>query len=151
MRYMTAAVAALTTAALGLSACGGDDKPSKSEYIKDADAICAEYEKKGEEAATKALGEVSGEPTPEQIQAAAKASVPILREELEKLRDLEQPDGEGDKIDAIYAKVEAATGELEKAGDDPDAAQALLSGDDPFADITKDAKAFGFTKCGAAD
>lgn len=139
----------MTIAALALAGCGGsDDKaPTKAEYIAKADAICKTEGAKSEKAATDAVVALgTEEPTPEQLQTiATEKIVPGLEKQIESLKALDQPDGDSDEINAIYASLDTAVG---AAKEDP---SSLVGGEgeNPFADANAKALAYGLKECGS--
>jgi hypothetical protein len=82
-------LAALAALALASSACAGDARPSRAEYVEKADATCRKYEQKleplGRELATaKGAGDVAG---------TIDRALPVVREGVAELRELEPPAG----------------------------------------------------------
>jgi hypothetical protein len=144
-KLLTALIVAIP---LALAACGDDDKgPSKSEFIEKADTICAKSDKD-----TNAIFEEGFEdpqkPKPEEAQAAIKKTLPILKENLDELKDLERPKDDDEEIETIFASVETGVESLEKASASPDASLAALLSE-PFAQADKLAKDYGMKDCGA--
>ena len=94
---------------LALVACGGDDAPSREEFAREADRICADFEK-----ASDSLG--SPESVAEIAPFAQKASGEIDKV-IKRLDELETPSGEdGEKADRFIAAVKAdAAGKIKPA------------------------------------
>ena len=105
----------------GTVACGGDDAPTREEFAREADRICADFEK-----ASDKLG------TPDNVAEigpfAQKASTE-LDKVVQRLDELETPSGdEGDKaqkfIDAVKAdaqgKIKPALAEMRTAAEKKD-------------------------------
>ena len=137
--------------AMPAAACGGDDKPSKDEWIKKADALCAKYDPQIEEAGRKAVGDTGGKvPRPEQITKFINAALPVQEKEISEIDKLERPDGDDDKIQKIVDAAEGGNRQLEKAASDPDLAQRLIveQKEDPFAEANRLAREYGLKKCG---
>jgi hypothetical protein len=89
---------------LALSACGGDDAPSKAEFASEAEKICRDAEKQlaglGEEASGAAeIADVVGKVIDE------------TRRSVDRLEDLERPDGEAGEqaerfVNAVQSDIE---------------------------------------------
>jgi hypothetical protein len=87
MRRSLAATFAISVLALGLAACGGggeDDKLSKTEIGKQANAICQEFDKK-----IAAVPQPTGARNPGTAAAYADQTRPIVRQAIAKLDELE--------------------------------------------------------------
>ncbi|HEX8066740.1 MAG TPA: hypothetical protein VF520_09465 [Thermoleophilaceae bacterium] len=146
MKGLLAAVLA-GSLALGLVACGGDDGVSKADYIEKADAICAQGDKENQAIVEKSF-EDQQDPQPEEAQSAIREVVPLQKARLAKLRELEKPDGDESKLDAIYTAVQAGIASLEQAGQDPTASLAILKSQrGPFDAADRLAKDYGFKDC----
>jgi hypothetical protein len=73
--------------AIGLSACGGDDAPTREEFAEQAERICKNAEKQ--------LQSVGQDATsPSEIAAAIDKVIDQSQSSVDELRDLEQPEGE---------------------------------------------------------
>jgi hypothetical protein len=94
-RFFTVAAAALVTAG-----CGGGDEVTRAEWARDADAICAEYERK-----YNALG--TAEELPELARLLDKA-VALLDGEREELARLEPPADDEERVEEMLAALEDA-------------------------------------------
>lgn len=142
----------LTTALLvclpfAFAACGGDDEgPSKADYIKDADALCAESDAKTDKIFEEGF-EDPQDPQPDEAQAAIKEALPLVKDNLEKLRDLEKPKDDEEDIEAIYNSVETGIEALDEGSASPDSSLAVLLSE-PFAQAGKLARDYGMKQCG---
>lgn len=69
-----------------LTGCGGDGDPalSKADYLKQADAICAKFDRQ--------LKEIKAPTKAEEIGPYARKATPIARRGVEELRKLKAPD-----------------------------------------------------------
>lgn len=134
--------------ALTLSACGGDgDKPSKDEFVEKADALCVKTNDEGTKLAEESFDDIA-KPTGEEAQAFIEKAVPLQRELLDDIGDLERPDGDDDEIEELLDATEEGTKTIEEAGGSPETALALLeSGKDPLAKADELAKDYGLEKC----
>jgi hypothetical protein len=80
------AALALLLVSLGLIGCGGDDAPSKQEFVDEADRICRETEQEIEK-----IGQSAG--SPEELADVLDEVIDESREAAEDLVDLERPEG----------------------------------------------------------
>jgi hypothetical protein len=93
---MRAAAGVLLVAGLAVvaAACGGSDRLSKSEFISQADSICAKYEQKIRSA-------MQGIPAGNEAQLAdaIERVLPVIRTGNGELRDLKPPENLQDRYD----------------------------------------------------
>lgn len=146
MRTRFGFAAALTmTSALAAAGCGSsDDGPSKAEFVKQADALCAKGDKQIAVVAKKSFS--GGQPSKTQVVAFVKdTAVPKTREEVHAIKKLDPPKGDEDKVNAI---TDAADAGLQKLESNP-ALGAQQGAADPLAKASKLAKAYGLKKCGS--
>lgn len=118
MRLSILTPLAIATLALGASACG-DDKLSKEELGKKADAICKDYENKVE-----AVNEPANIQDADQAATYLKEVSPIVDEGVAKLKDLKPSDDVKSDWDAFIAKQEEGAQVVSKAKDKADAKDA---------------------------
>jgi hypothetical protein len=87
------AVAVLATTVV-VAGCGGSDRLTKSEFMSQADAICAKYERKIRSA-------MQGIPAgnEEQLASAIERVLPVIRTGNDELRDLKPPENLQDRYD----------------------------------------------------
>jgi hypothetical protein len=154
--------------------CGGDDGsgavtvattelvPSKSDYVSQADGLCAFYESRVEELGRKRFGlnakdfEVleSGQivfkpgrrPPDAQIEDfVLNTAVPNFGEELDELRALTPPRGDERRVAAIYDAVERAVNQLAANPQSfvDDVAVSRL-----FSEARQVGRAYGMKECG---
>jgi hypothetical protein len=137
-----AAVAAMVVAGCG---GGGDDSTSTSSlakpaWIAKADAICQQGNQEIEQAANEQFGKQSEQPTDEQVQQFTKESVvPNVQKQIDQIRDLGAPSGDGDQVNKMLDTVQADIDETKSA--------TTLAGD-PFADGNALALQYGLKVCG---
>jgi hypothetical protein len=142
----------LTGIALAFAACGGDDEdsgPSKSEFIKQADSICADAEKQAEDIARQGFSDPEN-PKPQEVLDIIQDVIPVQRETLEKIRNLDKPEGDEDQIDEFLNEAEKATDEVAEISDPREAVTALQAEgtpDDPFYDANRAAEEYGLQTC----
>jgi uncharacterized lipoprotein YehR (DUF1307 family) len=95
--------------ALGVAGCGGDDAPTKAEYIADGDALCTESNKQAkaltkqfEAAETKAREQKSLAPLAPALTEAQK----IIADANAKFQGLEAPAGLEDQVAALQKELD---------------------------------------------
>ncbi len=96
-------MAGLLVAAALFSACGGEDRPSKEEYIRQADAICADYDRRLD-----AIPEPSPPVTEQQLQSFIDQARPLTEEQVAKVKALKRPKGKDPKLDEVFRAIDAA-------------------------------------------
>jgi hypothetical protein len=121
---------------------------TKAEFLKQGNAICAKGEKELNEEFEKFAEEENlsenKQPTKAQLtKATEEVFLPIIKEQVEGIRDLGAPSGEEEQVDEVVTAAEEA---LEKGEEDP--ASLANEKEDPFADANKLANDYGLTKCG---
>lgn len=147
------ALAVLVALAALVAGCGGGDDTTdsetvtltKTEFIKQGDAICKEANEDNE-AEAEEYAEENGftleKASKDQIEeAVAAVLVPSLEKQADELKALGAPEGDEDEVEAIIVALEDATGEIE---DDPSSIFTGKSLDKP----NKLAGAYGFKVCG---
>ena len=153
IRLRTAA--AIPLAALAFAGCGGDDKPSKEDFVANADKICKDLDQKGEEL---------GQSEPDNAEELAKLAGDLRKtaeDGRQRVEELEVPEGEDGKKaqewkDAVKSEAEGqllpAVEDLEKAAKANDqkgiveAAQKVQQADSDKSD--KLAEELGMKECG---
>ena len=112
--------AAVPLAVLALAGCGGDDAPSKDDFVKAADDVCKDLEKQSQE-----LQQSEPDNVQEIVEFARKARE-TTQQAVRDVRELEVPEGaDGDKAKEWQAAVTAeaenqllpALDDLEKAAE----------------------------------
>ncbi|MGK2956594.1 MAG: hypothetical protein ACSLFI_13120 [Solirubrobacterales bacterium] len=145
--FKAAACSVVVAFALGVAGCGGsdddssDDSITKTEFVAQANAICAESNTAIESAESEAFSG-NQQPTDADIEAFVNDTViPQVDEQLTSIEELGAPEGEEDQVNEI---LDAANQALDEAKTDP----ASLAGNaDPFADANKLAAAYGLNEC----
>jgi hypothetical protein len=132
-----------------VAGCGdGGEKPlSKAEYLERAKTICREGNQELAEASKEAFKDVKeGEkPTAGQLERYARdVVVPMVRKQVEELRDLPEPKGAADQVDEIYDAFEEALDRIDKK-------PSLLTDNPNVFEVFKEAdelsKKYGFPVC----
>jgi hypothetical protein len=80
--------------------CGGDDGVTHAEWARDADAVCAEYERR-----TAALGTADELP---ELAALLDRAIPLFDGERAEVGRLDAPEGDEDRIAQMLAHLEKA-------------------------------------------
>ena len=150
-------VATVLAAGLIVSGCNDEDDSgagqalTKEEYIAKANAVCVES-RHGAEAAFERAG-FSSKPTPAEAQRVLKALLPVMRQSFGGRAALEAPEGDEAAIGAIDDAGEEAVAEFERIADDPDAAQALMTGQtpDPATEVDRLSGEYGIDECAGVD
>jgi hypothetical protein len=148
VRLRTTLSLALALAVPAAAACGGDDKPSKDEFVEKADAICKKNDEELEALGERIIGTREA-PTPEKISEFSRKGAPLVKETRREIADLEPPEGDEEKIDKILAAVDEGIARIERAGRDPEVARDTFREDsDPFAKANRLANDYGLKECG---
>jgi hypothetical protein len=132
---------AAVAVALASAACGDDDRLTAEEFVEQANERCAAFRLEDDAAAEEAFSG-DAEPSEEDIQAFLDGAIPRVQELLDDLDDLEPPAELADDVDALLEDGRAALAELEAGG-----AALLLSGEDPFEEVDRQALALGLDNC----
>lgn len=133
--------------AVGVGSCGDEDRLSKKEFVARADAVCAESDKKLQNAFRE---ELSGPapPTAKQMQAALKSVVPITERTVAALKKLEPPEDLEARFDDALIEAELAIATLRKGATSATEAQAVFSApEDPFQKTNTGLESVGITAC----
>jgi hypothetical protein len=136
------AFAAVLSVGIVVAGCGGgDDALTKSEFLKQGNAIC----KKGNDQINKDANQTFGNKQPSQAQVNSFSSetlIPVVQTEIDGLRDLNPPSEDEDQVNALVDEAQAT---LDKVKKDP--AALILVKPDPFAKANQLAKDYGLTEC----
>ena len=150
-KALLAALAALVALAAIVAGCGGGDDSettetlTKTEFIKQGDAICEKANEESEAEAEEFAEEndfTLEKASKEQIEeAVGEVLVPNLNGQVEDLRALGAPEGDEDQVEEILVSLEGAADEIEE---DP----GLVYEEETLAKPSKLAEAYGFEVCG---
>jgi hypothetical protein len=141
-----------------LSSCGGDsdttstvDALTKSEFIRQADEICSETEKRQLflvdefQQKRRAEGETQPPSSQDETEIVKEAGLPPLERQIEELSELPPPKTDSEQLAKYLQALEVAVKSAEK---NP---RSLLGREsDPFAKATSLASDFGFKVCSGA-
>lgn len=138
-------------AALVASGCGGDDDEdtttaalSKSEFVDQADAICAKGDKQINQAGADVFGGGQQPSEQEQEKFVTDTVIPRTQQQVDGIRALPAPEGDEDQISAILDSADAG---LKRMESDP----SLLTeggGANPLAEASNLARNYGLKVCG---
>jgi hypothetical protein len=153
-RAFLAALAVLVALAAVVAGCGGGGDSTtdsttvvltKTEFIKQGDAICKEAtennQSEAEDFAKENDFELEKASKDQLEEAIAEVLAPSLGKQAEELEALGAPEGDEQKVEDIIAAVEDAAGEIE---DDP----SLAFEEGTLKKANQLAKAYGFKVCG---
>lgn len=153
-RRLIAIAASLALAGGVLAACGGDDdgssdggdgSVSKEDYIQEADQICAQGTADIAQQAIDKYG--TAQPSLDQVKSFARDVVaPTLQKQVDQLRALEPPKGDGATVNEIFDAAEDGINQLEK---DPNLLAEPGTGG-AFDEANERAQEYGFQQCGSA-
>lgn len=152
-RAFLSALAVLVALAAVVAGCGGGDSTTdsttvvltKTEFIKQGDAICKEATEKNQSEAEDFAKENDFElekASKDQLEEAiAEVLAPSLNKQAEEIDALGAPSGDEKQVEEIVVAVEDAAGEIE---DDP----SLAFEEKTLTKPNQLAKAYGFKVCG---
>jgi len=151
------AACAIVALAFAAASCGGDDDSSsgsnnnsksstsvtKTEFIKNATAVCKDF---ADKAGSKTSDLPENATQQQQAQFVLDELVPLFRQEVQQLRDLDAPAADADTVNKIWDNLDSGADALEqKLKDDP--AGAFAQGYDPFKAADQQASAYGLKDC----
>jgi hypothetical protein len=147
------AVGLLACSAALLIGCGDDDgiptgDVSRADYMVRADAICAARNRKLQKDANRYFRQFgltpAEEPSVEQFATfTEEILVPNVQGQIDRLRELEAPEADAERIEAIYdAAQEAVDGLAEHPA-------SFGRDSDPFGETNRLARAYGLEACAA--
>src|SRR5262245_45169885 len=127
---MVRATSACAVVALAFAAasCGGDDDSSnnnskgngsvsKSEFIKSATAVCKDF---ADQTQAKSSSLPQSATQQQQAQFVLDELLPLFRQEVQHLRDLDTPSADADTLNQIWDNLDSGADTLEqKLKDDP--------------------------------
>jgi hypothetical protein len=143
-------ILALLAGALFATGCGGSGSTiSKAEFIEQGDAICkatdvsqpAEF-RAFEQKHAKSLTRLHGEGAEEKLITAV--GLPSITKEAEELEALGIPKGDEKELEALFTGIEEAVKRVEKV---PESIEASSGEPDPFNEVNKLAREYGFKAC----
>src|SRR4051794_22917699 len=121
---------------------------SKDEFLKQGNAICDAGNKETDAAGQKAFGNSSAQPDPAAIKAFANDTlIPSITRQVDAIDKLNPPKDLEAAVDKLVKDAKAAIVKMKALADSDPA--SLFSGNDPFADVNKEANDIGLTTCGA--
>lgn len=134
-------VLAVVAACVVAAGCGGGSGHlTKSEFLKEGNAICAKGTRKIDRLGLTAF-KTPGHPTPaETVAFAKKVAVPITQSELDHLRALKPPKGDESTVKTLLEKAQAAVDRVR-------ANPSLLGGANGSDEANALARAYGLTAC----
>jgi hypothetical protein len=151
-KALLAALAALVAIAALIAGCGGGGDTTdetvtltKTEFIKQGDAICEQSgdqsEKEAEEFAEENGFDLEKASNEQLEEAVAAVLVPTLRQQAEEIDALGAPEGDEELVEEIVVSLEGATDEIEN---DP----GVVFKEEVFDEPNELAQDYGFKVCG---
>jgi hypothetical protein len=137
---------ALLVAGCGSSSSASDEPLTKAQYVKKANAVCTTYGKRVFAEVGAYLKKHPARKTPSEAQSSGvmgSVVLPGLASEVEALKALPAPRGDGAQIEAMLAKLEAGLAEGET-----DPTHFFSSQKSEFSRGVKLAQAYGLKGCG---
>jgi hypothetical protein len=145
MTKMWAGAVVLALAAAGCGGSSDDNAPSKAEFARKANAICAKGNRTIDAAAKRTFTTKATPPVSKQIAFVKKDALPSVEKQVSDIRALTPPKGDEDRVNAI---LDAADQAIAKTRKDP--LLATQEGKkDPFAPANKLARQYGLKTCGS--
>ena len=156
MSKSLAVIAALAAFALVVAGCGDSDDSTtdstasltKAAFIKQGNAICAagnqEIEEGFEEFAEEKNLNQNKEPSKAELTEASETIlIPAVSDQIDELRALGTPEGDGGKADQLLTNAEEV---LEEGEEDP--VSLTEEGSGGFTEVNKESREYGLTVCG---
>ena len=137
------------TAAILVAGCGGDDRPTREEFISEADAVCEEFDQR--------LEDVPEPESADDVERFADEARPVIEDGLAELRALQPPEELEEQWNELMDKNDDALEMLD------DLSQAAASADEARlqelseeasrqdAETDRIARAIGLENCGGSD
>lgn len=131
-----------------VAGCGGGngERLSHEEFVAQADAICERQ-----------VAKIKAVPQPESLEELdeyAEKVIPLAKEEVEQLHELEPPQADEEKVEQMLDDVEATVsaveriGEAAKAGDQAQLQAAIAEGQAADARAERTSRELGLKVCG---
>lgn len=139
---MIVAFAGVLVACNLVAGCGNDgtDQLTKAEFLQQGNAICAKGTEQIDAAGGTAFAS-PGNPTEQETDAfASEIVVPNVQEQIDQLRALSPPKGDGAQVKAILDRAQLAVDEVK-------ANPRLLGRDTASEEANRIARAYGLTAC----
>ena len=146
--FLSIGLAITGICALTVLGCGSSESadtasaPTKPQYVKEADSICAKAEGKQFQLI---VAYKKKHPAAEEEEMVKPAAIPPLEEEMSGIKALAVPEGDEAQVQAWIHAFEAT---LEKVKNDPRSILNLRN--NPFGDANKQAEKYGFKTCRSA-
>jgi hypothetical protein len=142
-KALTLVLAAALVGGLIGSGCGSSAQAvplTRSEFLKEGNAICKSADQQREEELKKATAEGGSEPS--QAEMVIQVALPSVQEMTDELAGLEPPAGDEKEVQAIVTAFEHGAETVES---EPTNVPASMSA---FTEATRAAEAYGLTSCG---
>ncbi len=126
---------------LAAAGCSGEDRLSEEEFVKQANAICAEGNEELESAADELVED--GEPTEEDLEGLIDTAIDNVSAQLDEIEDLSPPEDMEADVEDLLETARSELQDLQDAG-----ADAFTSGGNPFEESNEKARDLGLDECG---
>lgn len=136
--------------ALGaLASCGGSEpRLSKSAFVKEANARCANLQNEQQDILADVLRDDGAAPTVDDLQVFAERFVPAARATFDDIDELRPPAVDQEQVDHILAEFREVLDLFNDATTDDDLAAALINPPThPMTDAVIAASEYGLTSC----
>lgn len=130
--------------ALLAAGCGGssDEALTKSEFVKQGNAICVEATEAREKEILKIIKSANPNDDQKALQReAADKAVPFYEGAAEEIADLGAPKGDEAKVEALVAAMEEAAAKVKASP------QTAIAGNLPFRKANEAAEGYGLDAC----
>ena len=129
---------------LGGAACGGDEGPSRAEFVKEANAACERGSDELAREEKRAFGglEPGKKPKRSVLEEYVRTAVRIVEKQTDEIAALTPPDELADDVDSMIRELRTAIDELKKEG-----LAVLRKEPDPFSEANAIAADLGLDEC----
>jgi hypothetical protein len=136
-------VSLITVSGLVLASCGGQ-RLSREEFLQQGNQICSEGNARLDAAAEETFGDLTQDekPSTEQLASFHTTLVSDVQGQIDDIAELKPPEELEADVDNLLQRAQGALDQVEQAGP-----QALLSEEDPFAEVNRLAGDIGLTEC----
>ena len=131
---------AVAVSAVVAAGCGGDEGPSREEFVQQANTICERHTAPIREAAAR-LGAGGELPDPREFMQLAQGTIiPQLTAQVNELRQLEAPEEQSEEFQRF---VEASAAARERIAQDP----RVIMNPANFQELNQQAEQLGIPEC----
>jgi hypothetical protein len=144
----TTAATTTETGATGATGAAGGEPLSKPEFVRRADEICREGDRRIDQEAEDFFGGLEQDPGSAELEEfASEVVIPNIQQQLDDIRSLTPPEGDEDEVSAILDAAQEGLDELEA---DPSSIDEGPDAGGAFAEANRLAQDYGLKECGDA-